>query len=155
MHGKLTKLFIRNVKRNTSHESRVTSRAPAGLTLTEVVVASALLIIAISPILQALTSAHLGTSTIEHKTRSLTLAQAKLDEIKARSIYDYTNGGATFAESNTSLDGSYLCNVTDDSGDPLKTIAVSVGYDYDGNSTLATGEIKVTLTTLLARRWTD
>jgi len=128
----------------------------SGFTLTEVVVASALLIIAISPILQALTSAHLSsTTTIEHKTRSLTLAQAKLDEIKARSIYDYTNGGATFAESNTSLDGSYLCNVTDDSGDPLKTIAVSVGYDYDGDSTLAADEIKVTLTTLLARRWTD
>jgi len=156
MHGRVTKLFTRSVKRNTGHESRVTSRAPAGFTLTEVVVASALLILAISPILQALTGAHLGTTTtIEHKTRSLTLAQAKLDEIKARSIYDYTNGGVTFAESNTSLDGSYRCNVTDDSGDPLKTIAVSVGYDYDGNSTLAAGEIKVTLTTLLARRWTD
>jgi len=86
MHGKLTKLFTRSVKRNTSHESRVTSRAPAGLTLTEVVVASALLILAISPILKALTSAHLNTTTIEHKTRSLTLAQAKLDDIKARSI---------------------------------------------------------------------
>jgi len=155
MHGRVTKLFTRSVKRNTGHESRVTSRAPAGFTLTEVVVASALLIIAISPILKALTSAHLGTTTIENKTRSLTLAQAKLDEIKARSIYDYTNGGVTFAESNTSLDGSYLCNVTDDSGDPLKTIAVSVGYDYDGNNTLAAGEIKVTMTTLLARRWTD
>ena len=156
MHGRrLTKLFTRSVKRNTSHESRVTSHAPAGFTLTEVVVASALLIIAISPILKALTSAHLGSTIIEHKTRSLTLAQAKLDEIKARSIYDYTNGGATFAESNTSLGFSYLCNVTDDSGDPLKTITVSVGYDSNGDSTLAAGEIKVTLTTLLARRWTD
>ena len=176
MHGRLTKLFTRSVKRNTSHESRVTSHAPAGFTpleipkrvriwdkkrrlltgftLTEVVVASALLILAITPILRALTGAHLGTTTIiEHKTRSLTLAQAKLDEIKARSIYDYTNGGSTFAESNTSLDGSYLCNVADDSGDPLKTITVSVGYDRNGDSTLAAGEIKVTLTTLLARRW--
>ena len=155
MHGRVTKLFTRSVKRNTSHESRVTSRAPAGFTLTEVVVASALLIVAISPILKALTSAHLGTTTIEHKTRSLTLAQAKLDEIKARSIYDYTNDGATFAESNTSLGFSYLCNVADDSGDPLKTITVSVGFDHNGDLTLAAGEIKITMTTLLARRWTD
>jgi hypothetical protein len=105
------------------------------------------------PILKALTSAHVSTAFIEYKTRSLTLAQAKLDEIKARSIYDYTNGGASFAESNTSLDGSYRCNVTDNSGDPLKTITVSVGYDVNGDSTLATDEIEVTLATLLARRW--
>jgi len=153
MHGKLTKLFTRSVKRNTSHESRVTSHAPAGFTLTEVIVASALLIIAMVPILRALTSAHASSTSIEHKTRSLTLAQAKLDDIKARSIYDYTNGGSSFAESNTSLDVSYLCNVTDNSGDPLKTIAVSVGYDLNGDITLAADEIEVTLTTYLARRW--
>ena len=152
MHGRVTKLFTRSVKRNTSHESRVTSRAPAGFTLTEVVVASALLIVAIGPILKALTSAHLSTTIIEHKTRSLTLAQAKLDEIKARSIYSYSS---SFTENDTSLDGSYLCNVTDDSGDPLKTITVSVGYDHNGDLTLAADEIKITLTTLLARRWTD
>jgi len=126
-----------------------------GFTLTEVVVASGLLIVAIVPILKALTIAHVSTRSIEYKTRSLTLAQAKLDEIKARSIYNYTNGGASFAENNTSLDGSYLCNVADDSADPLKTITVSVGYDLNGDSTLAADEIKVTLTTLLARRWTD
>jgi len=157
MHGRLTKLFTRSVKRNTSHESRVTSRALAGFTLTEVVVASALLIIAISPILSALTGAHASSTSIEYKTRSLTLAQAKLDDIKARSIYNYTNSGNLigFEESGTSLDGSYLCNVTDDLGDPLKKITVYVGYDHDGDSSLASDEIEVTLTTLLARRWTD
>jgi len=180
MHGRrLTKLFTRSVKRNTSHESRVTSHAPAGftpleipkririwdkkqrfltgLTLTEVVVASALLILAISPILKALTSAHLSTTIIEHKTRSLTLAQAKLDEIKARSIYHYTNEGDPnqFAQDYLPLGNSYLCNIADDANDTLKTITVSVGYDDNGDSTLAADEIKVTLTTLLARRWTD
>ncbi|MBA7687222.1 hypothetical protein ES703_95683 [subsurface metagenome] len=107
------------------------------------------------PILRALTGAHASSTSIEYKTRSLALAQGKLDEIKARSIYDYTNGGSSFAESNTSLGFSYLCNVTDDSGDPLKTITVSVGYDHNGDSTLAGDEIKFTMTTLLARRWTD
>ena len=135
-------------RRISSHKNRVSA-----FTLTEVIVASALLIIAMVPILRALTSAHVSSTSIEYKTRSLTLAQAKLDEIKARSIYDYTNGGSSFAESNTSVDGSYLCNVTDNSGDPLKTIAVSVGYDLNGDSTLAADEVEVTLTTYLAKRW--
>ena len=127
-------------------------RKSAGLTLTEVVVASTLLIIAIVPILKAMTSVHVSSTSIERKTRCLTLAQAKLDEIKARSIYSYST---SFTENDTSLDGSYLCDVTDDSGDPLRTITVSVGYDLDGDNTLTTGEIEVTLTTLIARRWTD
>ena len=127
-------------------------RKSAGLTLTEVVVASTLLIIAIVPILKAMTSVHVSSTSIERKTRCLTLAQAKLDEIKARSIYSYST---SFTENDTSLDGSYLCDVTDDSGDPLRTITVSVGYDLDDDNTLTTGEIEVTLVTLIARRWTD
>jgi len=127
----------------------------AGVTITEVVVASALLLTAIVPILKALTSAQLTTRIIEHRSCSLIFAQAKLDEIKARSIYDYTNenGGISFNESNTDLGGSYLCNVTDDTNDPLKQISVSVGYDLNGDKSLAGDEIEVALTTCLARRW--
>ena len=131
------------------------SKRPAGVSIIEVVIASALLIIAIVPILKSLTIAHASSTAIELKTRSLVLAQAKLDEIKARSIYDYTNDEDSFAESNTPLGDSYLCNVTDDSADPLKTISISVGYDANGDSSLGGGEVQVTLTTLLARRWTD
>lgn len=124
----------------------------AGLTLTEVVVASSLLIIAIVPILKAMTSAHVSSIRIEHKTRCLILAQAKLDEITARSIYSYVT---SFTENDTSLDGAYLCDVTDDSADPLRTMTVSVGYDLNGDNTLTTDEIQITLSTLIARRWTD
>ena len=129
----------------TNHEPRT-----AGFTLTEVVVASALLIVAIVPILKGLTSAHLSSTVIEHKTLSLTLAQAKLDEIKARSVYNFSN---SFTENDISLNGSYMCNVADDSGDPLRTITISVGFDSNGDGTLANNEIKVTLATLIARRW--
>ena len=137
------------------HRKLKTSKRFAGLSIFEVVIASALLIVAMVPILRSLTIAHISSIKIEHKTRSLILAQAKLDEIKALSIYNYTNDDASFAESNTPLDGSYLCNVTDDSGDPLKTISVSVGYDINGDSNLGGDEVQVTLTTLLTRRWTD
>ena len=122
-----------------------------GLTLVEVVMASALLIIVMVPILKALTSAQVSTTIIEEKTRSLMLAQAKLDDIKARSIYNFSSN---FAVNNISLDGSYLCQVIDTpAGTDLKKITVLVGYDSDANGSLAANEIQVTLVTLLARRW--
>ena len=126
-------------------------RNSGGFTLSETVVASVLLVIAVVPILKGLTTAHLSTGIIERKTRSLTLAQARLDKIKARSIYHYTD---TFTENDLPLDGSYLCDVADVSAGPnLRTITVSVGYDLNGDNTLASDEILVTLSTLIARRW--
>ena len=147
------KLKIANATLRSSGSLRSTSRS-WGFTLTEVVVASALLIIAMVPILRALTAAHHSTVIIEYKTRSLILAQAKLDEIKARSIYSYSS---SYTENNTLLDGSYyLCNVSDTgSGSDLRTITVSVGFDLNGDDTLASDEIEVTLATSLARRWND
>jgi len=113
--------------------------------------ASVLLIIALVPILQALTSSHATGTIIERKTRSLMLARAKLDEIKARSIYNYSS---SFTEANTPLDGSYLCKVTDDgAASDLRQIKVAVGYDLNGSSTLEAHEVDITLSTLVARRW--
>jgi len=130
---------------NTAHRKKT-----AGFTLTETVVASAILVIAIVPILKGLTNAHFNSVIIERKSYSLTLAQAKLNEIKARSIYHYDN---SFAESNTSLSGSYLSSISDDQADPLRTIAVSVGYDSNSDNVLSADEVIVTLTTYIARRW--
>jgi Tfp pilus assembly protein PilV len=125
----------------------------AGLTLIEVVIASVLLIAAIIPILKCLTVAHASAVKIEHKSRSLLLAQAKLDQIRARSIYNY---GVSFVEDNNSLDDSYLCNVSDTgSSNDLRTIVVSVGFDSDGDTDLSPDEVDVTLASLIARRWTD
>ncbi len=123
----------------------------AAFTLTEVVVASALLIFAIVPILKGLTSVHVTSIIIERKTRSLTLAQAKLNEIKARSVYYYTSN---FTETNKPLDGSYLCTVRDVAvNGNLRSIDVVVGYDTNGNNVVGGGEVFVTLETLIARRW--
>ncbi|MHC4260658.1 MAG: type IV pilus modification PilV family protein [Planctomycetota bacterium] len=133
-----------------NRKSRIANRFK-GVTLTEVIIASALLLIAVVPILKALTGAQVTATIIEHRTRSLTLAQAKLDDIKARSIYNYA---LIFSETDSSLDGPYLCTVTDSGpGTDLRTVAVSVGYDLNTNSLLDSEEIDVTLTTLLARRW--
>jgi hypothetical protein len=131
-------------------ELRISNRYK-GLTLTEVVVASALLLIVMVPILKALTSAQASAVIIEQKTRSLMLAQAKLEDIKARSIYSYNS---SFAESNTSVDGAYLCMVTDSgAASDLRQITVEVGYDLDGSGTIQANEVDVTLSTLVAQRW--
>ena len=123
----------------------------AGLTLTEVVIASALLVIGIVPILKGLTSAHLGTVIIEQKSRSLLLAQAKLDEIKARSIYHYSQ---SYSQNNLQLEGSYMCNVIDTSeGSELRKIIVQSGFDSNGDEILDADEIEVTLATYIAKRW--
>ena len=133
--------------------------SPAGIinkhrkafTITEVVVASLLLAVATIPILKALTNAHLSTAIIERKTRSLTLAQAKLDDIRARSIYNFDQD---FRENDTTFGGSYLCDVDEASGGgDSKQITVSVGYDQNGDNNLDNDEIEVTLVTLVARRW--
>ncbi|MBN2138027.1 MAG: hypothetical protein JW720_09480 [Sedimentisphaerales bacterium] len=146
MHRKLS-----TIEFGTVSLRRVTPNRRDGFTITEVVVASGLLIVAIVPILKGLTVAHLNTTLIERKTRSLLLAQNKLDEIKARSIYGYSG---TFAESDSSVDGSYLCNVSDSgSGSDIRMITVSIGYDVNGDSMLANDEVEVALTTLVARRW--
>lgn len=146
MYRKLNRQVCPAEKRNSE-----VGNYPAGFTLTEVLVASTLLVIAIVPILRALTISHLNTGFIERKTRSLALARGKLEEIKAKSIYSYSSG---FSENSTSLDGSYLCNVADVSaGTNLRTITVSVGYDSNGNGNLAADEIEVAMATRLAKRW--
>ena len=122
-----------------------------GFTLTEVIIASTLLVLAMVPILRALTSAISSSTIIERRTQSLVLAQGKLDDIRARSIYDYDQD---FTQSGVSLDGAYLCDVSDSvQTTDLRRLSVSVGYDGNGNNTLDGGEVEVTLTTLLARRW--
>ena len=137
------------------HRKLKTFRKCAGLTLIEVVIASMLLVVVIIPILKSLALAHASSVKVEHKTRSLVFAQGKLEEIRAKSIYDFTNSGASFTQSNTDLGNSYLCNVTDNSGDPLKEVTVSVGYDSNGDGTLSGGEVNASISTLVARRWSD
>ena len=129
------------------------NRRHKGLSIIEVVMASALLIVAMVPILRSLTKANMLSSSVETKTQCLVLAQGKLDEIKARSVYSFGSSGS-FTASNVVLSGSYLCNVTDTTitANLLKQITVSVGYDDNGNGTLSSGEVEVTLTTYIANR---
>jgi prepilin-type N-terminal cleavage/methylation domain-containing protein len=121
-----------------------------GFTLPEVIVAASLLLIAVVPILKALTQANLNSLIIGRTTRSLCFAQGKLDQIKARAIYSFGNN---FSENNTPLGNSYLCSVGQTIVNSyLKAISVSVGQDANGDAILAGSEIEVILQTQIAKR---
>jgi Tfp pilus assembly protein PilV len=120
------------------------------LTLPEVIVAASLLLIALVPILKALTQVNMNAVTIERKTQCLCLAQAKLNKIQADSIYNFA-GAVTL--NNEVLSSSYLCNTTVTTAGTLKTVKVDVGQDLNSNGVLAASEIEVTLQTQIAQRW--
>ena len=125
------------------------NRRSSGVTLTEAVVGSALLVIAIVPLLRALTIAQSTSATIERKTQCLILAQARLDQLRAKSIHHYES---SFREDSTALADSYLCTTTDDGDPTLRLVTVSVGYDANSNGRLAEAEVDVRLATYLAKR---
>jgi Tfp pilus assembly protein PilV len=129
------------------HSSR---KSKKGYTLTEVLVASALLIAVSVPMLKALTSGYVFSNSIKYKTKSAICAKSRLDRARAIAAGQYNT---SLAENNTSLGDGYLCSVNDTgySGD-IRTVAVSAGLDIDGNGSLASNEIQIILTTLIARR---
>jgi len=122
-----------------------------GLTITEVLIASLLLVTATVPILKALTSVQATSTKIDYQSKSLMLARAKIEDIRAKSIYGYST---SYSATALSLSGSYLCNVSDTPvSSNLRRITVDAGYDENGNNQFESSEIRVTLDTLIARRW--
>lgn len=136
------------------HKGLKTARWRRGFSLIEVAMAAILLTVALVPVLKNLTRAQQFDTEIERKTFSLMFAQGKLDEIKARSVYNFGSADS-YKMSNVAMDNPlYLCNVTDvDAGTNLRTIIVSVGYDKDRSGILASDEIEVTLASYISQRW--
>jgi len=125
-------------------------RRSTGVTLTEVVVASALLVVSMIPLLKALTVAQAADRVIERRSWCLMLAQSELDRIRVQSVYGYHH---SFASMSTPLGSGYLCSVADDQDPNLRTVNVSVGLDGNSDGILSSDEVEVRLCTCLARRW--
>lgn len=119
-----------------------------GFTIVEAVVATVLLSIALVPILKGLSGSHMIAGSLEDKTKCAIFAQARLDEIKARSIYYYDDSyGQTLTPWQDGL--SYI--VTDTAmGSDLRKITMTVGYDSGGG--ISGSDIVIEFSTLLARR---
>ena len=147
MDGKLTE--PNSACNGVSHPVENSRGRSGGLTLVEVIIASALLVIAIIPILKGLTTVHSHTIMVEQKTMSLVYAQAKLDDIRARSVYSYDSN---FANPSYVISGHYLGKVQDNRDPNLRTITVSVGYDVDDNNSLSSDEVEVSLASYIAKR---
>jgi hypothetical protein len=120
-----------------------------GVTLTEVIVASALLVLSIVPLLKALTVTQMQDRALERKSWSLLAAQRELELLRARCLSRYDT--CYRADSRLLSDG-FLCTVDDDAHPVLRTVTVSVGLDADGDGVLAGDEVEVHLSTRLARR---
>jgi Tfp pilus assembly protein PilV len=129
---------------------RFCSKSAKGYTLTEVLVASALLIAVSVPMLKALTTGYVFSNSIKYKTKSVVYAKSRLDRVRAIAANQYNT---SLTETNTSLGEGYLCSVSDTgfAGD-IRTISVWSGFDKNGNGMLDSDEIQITLTTLIARR---
>jgi hypothetical protein len=125
-------------------------RSDRGVTLTEVVVASALLVLSMIPLLKALTVAQAADRVIERRSWSLMLAQCELDRIRAQCVYGYDR---SFNATSTALGHGYLCSVIDDQDPNLRKVTVSVGLDGNSDGILSSDEVDVHLCTCLARRW--
>ena len=126
-------------------------KARSGITITEAIVASALMMTAMVPILKAITTSHIATTIVDHKSCSLMLAKAKIEDIRAKAIYNY---GLSYSTDSSALSGAYFCRVADSTVSAnLRHISVSVGYDDNGNGAINDNEIRVTLETLIAKRW--
>jgi hypothetical protein len=132
------------------HPSHLTPclRRRAGVTLTEVVVASALLAVAIVPLLQTLTLAQVQDRAIERISWSVLLAQQELEWVRARCLGHYD---ACYGVSSKPLRDGYLCTITDDAHPRLRRLTVSVGLDRNRDDILSPGEVEVHLVTRLAR----
>ncbi len=87
---------------------------------------------------------------LEQQFRSALLIEGEMEKIKAALYGDFAvDVGAWDAQ----LEGKYyiIRELTDQSS-TLKRVKISVGYDSNNDSTLATSEILVNLSTLVAQR---
>lgn len=121
----------------------------SGVTLTEAVVASALLLIGIAPLLKGLATTQVMDRAIERKSWSLLLAQRELERIRAGCLYRYDD---SYCMDSQVLQDNYLCTIEDDRHPVLKTVTVSVGLDRNTDGLLSAEEVEARLCTRMARR---
>lgn len=93
-----------------------------------------------------------ASRNIEQKIKSTLLAESEMEQIKSSLAKDF---GQNYNDKHGNLGGSYLSKNTikNVSGRPeLREIEVLVGYDTNGNGTLASGETMITLNTQVAEQ---
>ncbi len=128
---------------------RAAGRARRGMTLVEVLLASALLVIAIVPLFGVLTGGLEMAQEVERRTTATLLAQKEIETAVALAEED---DAADLAKTNADLGGGYLAHVEENDSGIVTKIGVVVGWDADGSGTLSDSEVLVGFATMAAYR---
>ena len=118
-----------------------------GLTLMEVLVASALLGIALVPAFDMVTRGMVLARDVEVRSRAVFLAEREMETALATAAQNF---GTSLAKQSADLGDGYRATVTETVSGLKKTVAVQVGFDTDSNRTLSSGEVLVTFATVVA-----
>ena len=122
-----------------------------GLTLIELILATALLAAAAIPVIEALGRGTAIVSDISHHTQATLLARKELARVTATATEDFQ---ADLATAGRDLGGGYLAAVEQDRDGLTQDLVVRVGWDVNGNGDLAPSEVLTTMTTRIANTGT-
>ena len=118
-----------------------------GLTLMEVLVASALLGIALVPAFDMVTRGMVLARDVEVRSRAVFLAEREMETALAAAGQNFS---ASLTKQSQDLGDGYLTIVTETVSGLTKTVAVQAGFDADRNGTLSSGEVLATFATVVA-----
>ena len=122
-------------------------RRPSGLTLLELVLASALLVAAAIPIVNASGRAVNIAQDIERRTQATFLAQGEMENAMALAAENF---GLDLSKNSANLGNGYLATVQQTTVGLKKTVTVKVGYDKAGDGVLSSSEVLVSFVTIIA-----
>lgn len=118
-----------------------------GMTLVELVLATALLGIAAVPVVQAVSRGLSTSREVETRTRAMLLAQQQMETAVAAAMANYSQN---LSAASQSLGGGYLGTIVQTTKSTYtKAITVQVGIDTNKNNVLDASEVLVTLGTLV------
>jgi len=123
-----------------------------GFTILEILFAIVILSIALIPLMKMLPEALILDAQMERETKVVFLAQRKMEEVKNKAIYDFSQDYAESATAFPSPDSTFKYTVSDDQGTGIKEITVNVWYDKNGNGSVDMDEEDIELNTKVAER---
>ena len=121
-------------------------RLASGVTLAEVLVASALLGMALVPAFDMVTRGLVLARDVQTRSTAAFLAEREMEDALAKAGCNFS---PNLAKSSQPLGDGYLVTVTQSAGAHRKAVHVEVGHDADASGALSAGEVLVALSTLV------
>ncbi|HET6440946.1 MAG TPA: prepilin-type N-terminal cleavage/methylation domain-containing protein [Phycisphaerae bacterium] len=118
-----------------------------GLTLMEVLVASALLGIALVPAFDMVTRGMVLAHDVEVRTRAVFLAEREMETALAKATENFST---SLAKPSADLGDGYRTTVTETVSGLKKTITVQAGFDTNKNGVLGSDEVLASFATIVA-----